>query len=113
MATQATAKPTLDRTFAALADPTRLEIVHRLSRGTASVSELGEPFEMSLRAVLKHVEVLEDAGLVRTHKAGRVRRCELERARIDAAARWIDQLRRRWERRLDRLEQYVGEGENR
>jgi DNA-binding transcriptional ArsR family regulator len=102
----------IDRTFAALADPTRLEIVQRLSRGTASVSELGEPFAMSLRAVLKHVQILEDAGLVRTHKTGRVRRCELERAEIDAAARWIEQLRRRWERRLDRLENYIREGEN-
>jgi DNA-binding transcriptional ArsR family regulator len=102
----------IDRTFAALADPTRLEIVQRLSRGTASVSELGEPFAMSLRAVLKHVQILEGAGLVRTHKTGRVRRCELERAEIDAAAQWIEQLRRRWERRLDRLENYVREGEN-
>jgi DNA-binding transcriptional ArsR family regulator len=101
----------IDRTFAALADPTRLEIVQRLSRGTASVSELGEPFAMSLRAVLKHVQILEGAGLVRTHKTGRVRRCELERAEIDAAAQWIEQLRRRWERRLDRLENYVREGE--
>jgi DNA-binding transcriptional ArsR family regulator len=112
MATQ-TATPALDRTFSALADPTRLEMVQRLSRGTASVSELGEPFEMSLRAVLKHVQILEDAGLVRTRKAGRVRRCELEPERIDAAARWIEQLRRRWERRLDRVEKYARQQERR
>jgi DNA-binding transcriptional ArsR family regulator len=108
-----TANPTLDRTFSALADPTRLEMVHRLSRGAASVSELGEPFAMSLRGVLKHVQILEDAGLVRTHKAGRVRRCELEPDRIDAAAQWIEQLRRRWERRLDRIDKYAREQEKR
>jgi DNA-binding transcriptional ArsR family regulator len=107
MATDTRTNPPLDRTFAALADPTRLEMVQRLSRGGASVSDLGEPFAMSLRAVLKHVQILEEAGLVRTHKSGRVRRCELEPERIDAAAKWIEQLRRRWERRLDRLEQYA------
>jgi DNA-binding transcriptional ArsR family regulator len=113
MPTRTQPSHTLDRTFSALADPTRLEIVQRLSRGSASVSELGEPFAMSLRAVLKHVEILEDAGLVRTHKAGRVRNCELKRERIDAAAQWIDELRRRWERRLDRIEKYAREQENR
>src|SRR5262245_38873030 len=101
--------PPLDQTFAALADPTRVDIVMRLSRGVASVSDLAEPFDMSLRAVLKHIEVLEDAGIVRTMKAGRVRRCELDRRRIEQAARWIDQVRNRWERRLDRLEDYVQE----
>jgi DNA-binding transcriptional ArsR family regulator len=99
--------PSVDQTFAALADPTRLEIVTRLSRGVASVSELAEPFDMSLRAVLKHIEVLEDAGIVRTMKAGRVRRCELDRKPIEHVSRWIEQVGRRWERRLDRLEDYV------
>jgi DNA-binding transcriptional ArsR family regulator len=97
----------IDQTFAALADPTRVEIITRLSRGSASVSELAEPYDMSLRAVLKHVQVLEDAGLVRTVKEGRVRHCQLEPRRIDETARWIEGLRRRWERRLDRLEQYA------
>jgi DNA-binding transcriptional ArsR family regulator len=101
--------PTVHRTFAALADPTRIDIVTRLSRGSATVSELAEPFAMSLRAVLKHVSALEDAGLVRTVKEGRVRRCELERKRFDDAAHWIDQLRQRWEQRLDRLEDYLKE----
>jgi DNA-binding transcriptional ArsR family regulator len=101
---------TVEQTFAALGDPTRMEIVMRLSRGAASVSELAEPFPMSLRAVLKHVEVLEDAGIVRTVKEGRVRRCELERRAIDDASKWIDHIRRRWERRLDRLEDYVTKG---
>ena len=97
----------LDRTFAALADPTRVEIVMRLSRGVATVGDLAEPFDMSLRAVLKHVQVLEAAGLVRTAKQGRVRLCELVPAPIDDASRWIDQLRRRWDRRLDRIEKYL------
>ena len=102
---------TVDQTFAALADPTRLAIVARLSRGVASVSELAEPFDMSLRAVLKHVQVLEDAGLVRSAKNGRGRHCELQHQRIDEAARWIEQQRARWERRIDRLERYVQERE--
>jgi len=102
---------TLEETFAALADPTRIDIVRRLSRGTASVSELAAPHEMSLRAVLKHVQVLEDAGLVRTVKSGRVRRCELQPRRIAETAQWLEQLRQRWQGRLDRLEQYAKEKE--
>ena len=102
-----------DEAFAALGDPTRLELVRRLSRGAASVSELAEPYDMSLRAVLKHVHVLEHAGIVRTVKHGRVRRCELDRRGLDAAGKWIDDLRRRWERRLDRLDRYVTEQEQR
>ena len=103
---------TTDETFAALGDPTRVELVLRLSRGAASVSELAEPYDMSLRAVLKHVQLLEQAGIVRTVKHGRVRRCELDRRGIDAAGKWIDDVRRRWERRLDRLDQYVTEREH-
>ena len=98
---------TIEHTFAALADPTRVEIVLRLSGGVATVGDLAEPFDMSLRAVLKHVQVLEAAGLVRTAKQGRVRLCELVPAPIDDASRWIDQLRRRWDRRLDRIEKYL------
>ena len=97
----------LDLVFRALGDPSRRLMVERLSRGPASVSELAEPHAMSLRAVLKHVQVLETAGLVRTVKEGRVRRCELDRHGIDAAGKWIDEVRRRWERRLDRLDEYV------
>ena len=74
---------TIEHTFAALADPTRVEIVLRLSRGVATVGDLAEPFAMSLRAVLKHVQVLEAAGLVRTAKQGRVRLCELVPEPID------------------------------
>jgi DNA-binding transcriptional ArsR family regulator len=103
----------LDETFAALADPTRVEIVVRLSQRSATVSELAEPFEMSLRAVLKHVQVLEDAGLVRTTKEGRVRHCELQPRALDGTVKWIEQIRYRWERRLDRMEAYVQAKERR
>ena len=103
----------IDQTFAALADPTRVEIVTRLSRGSASVSELAEPYDMTLRAVLKHVQVLEDAGIVRTVKEGRVRHCELERKRIDESARFFEQLQRRWEKRLDRIERISRDREDR
>lgn len=97
----------VDRTFAALGDATRLEIVGRLSQGSASVSELAEPFAMSLRAVMKHIAVLEEAGVVRTVKQGRVRRCELRSEPVDEATAFMQQLRTRWERRLDRLDDYV------
>jgi DNA-binding transcriptional ArsR family regulator len=92
------------RTFAALGDPTRLDIVARLSAGPASVSELAEPTALSLRGVLKHVSVLEEAGLVRTVKVGRTRECRLDGDALDGAARALDELRARWERRLDRIE---------
>jgi DNA-binding transcriptional ArsR family regulator len=101
------------RTFAALGDPTRLEIVTRLTAGPASVSELAQPLPMSLRAVLKHVEILEDVGIVRTVKTGRVRECRLEPAALDRAGALIDHLRTRWERRIDRLEQVLREEEDR
>jgi DNA-binding transcriptional ArsR family regulator len=97
----------IDQAFAALADPVRVEIVTRLSRGPASVSEIAEPYRMSLRGVLKHVQVLEEAGLVTTVKEGRVRRCELQSRRLDEATRWLERVRTRWERRIDRLEQYT------
>ena len=101
----------IDTTFAALADPTRIDIVKRLSRGPASVTELAAPFEMSLTGFLKHVRVLEHAGLVRTSKAGRVRRCELRRTELEAAADFFERLRRVWERRIDRIERYLEEEE--
>jgi DNA-binding transcriptional ArsR family regulator len=104
---------TLEVTFSALGDVTRLGIVRRLGRGPASVTELAEPLPMTLRAVLKHVQVLEDAGLVRTTKEGRVRRCELNTKAVDDAARWIEQLRQTWERRLARIDKYVTSKETR
>ncbi|HVM55541.1 MAG TPA: metalloregulator ArsR/SmtB family transcription factor [Acidimicrobiales bacterium] len=93
--------------MAALADPTRVEIVDRLSAGPASVTELAGDFPMSLRGVLKHVHVLEDAGLVHTQKRGRVRQCQLRPTALAATARWLEERRHRWERRLDHLEDYL------
>ena len=98
---------TIADTFGALADPTRLAILEHLSAGTASVSQLAAPHDMSLRGVLKHIEVLEEAGLVRTIKRGRVRECELNGRQIDNAAAFIERLQTRWESRLDRLEHYL------
>jgi DNA-binding transcriptional ArsR family regulator len=98
---------TLDRTFAALSDPTRREILDRLALGPATLSELARPFEMTLPGLMKHVRVLEDAQLVVTEKQGRTRECRLGSEQLDDAARWIETYRRRWERRLDRLEGYL------
>jgi DNA-binding transcriptional ArsR family regulator len=93
----------LDQAFHALADPARRSIVHRLSRGPASVSELAAPLAMSLPAVLQHIDVLHRSGLVRSEKVGRVRTCRLEPAPLRSAEQWIVQHRAAWERRLDRL----------
>jgi DNA-binding transcriptional ArsR family regulator len=99
----------LDRTFSALSDPTRRAILERLGRGPATIGELAEPFGMSLTGLKKHVHVLEAADLVVTQKVGRTRRCRLGPARLEDATRWIEEHRNRWERRLDRLEEYIGE----
>jgi DNA-binding transcriptional ArsR family regulator len=98
---------TVDQTFNALADPTRTALIARLAHGPASVSELAVPFEMSLRGVLKHVQLLEDAGLIRTVKAGRVRSCELRREQLEESAQWLERVARMWDRRLDQLEKYT------
>ena len=97
----------LDHVFHALADPTRRIMVERLSRGPASVSELAEPLEMSLPAVVQHLAVLEQSGLVRSEKVGRVRTCRIQPAALGAAEKWIHQRRTTWERRLDRLGEYL------
>jgi DNA-binding transcriptional ArsR family regulator len=97
----------LDRTFSALSDPTRREILERLSRGPASVSELARPIGISLPGVLKHVHILEEANLVTTQKRGRTRECRLGPEQMDDATRWIESYRRQWERRLDRLEAII------
>lgn len=97
----------LDRTFSALSDPTRREILVRLSTGPASISELARPFGISLPGVLKHVRVLEEANLVTTEKNGRSRQCHLGPERMDDATRWIERYRGQWERRLDRLETII------
>ncbi len=98
---------TLDRTFSALSHPTRRAILERLGRGSATVGELAEPFGMSLTGLKKHVRILEEADLVSTEKVGRVRECRLGPGRLEDATRWIEAHRRRWERRLDRLEGYI------
>ena len=93
----------LDQTFQALADPTRRAIVERLSQGPASVSELARPLPMSLPAVMLHLKVLEDCGLVKSEKVGRVRTCRVQAQKLSEAERWIGERRGMWERNLDRL----------
>jgi DNA-binding transcriptional ArsR family regulator len=99
----------LDLLFQALADPTRRAMVERLSRGPASVSELARPLAMSLPAVVQHLHVLEASGLVRSEKVGRVRTCRIEPEALRTAEQWIIERRTSWERRLDRLGDYLAE----
>ena len=93
--------------FHALADPTRRGMVERLVRGPATVSELSRPLDMSLSAVLQHLQVLEASGLVRSEKAGRVRTCRIEPDALRAAEAWVTGQRTAWETRLDRLGDYL------
>lgn len=97
----------LDRSFGALADPTRRAILSRLGRSDASLGELASGFEMTLTGLKKHVQVLEDAGLVRTEKVGRVRQCSLGPRGLDDVAQWIASYRSMLEQRLDHLEQFL------
>jgi DNA-binding transcriptional ArsR family regulator len=97
----------LDRAFQALADPTRRAMVARLTQGPASVSELKRPLAMSLPAVMQHLAVLETSGLVLSEKAGRVRTCRINPPALAEAERWITERRLEWERRLDRLDDYL------
>jgi DNA-binding transcriptional ArsR family regulator len=101
--------PTLDRVFAALSDPTRRQMVERLSLGPASVSELAEPLAMSLAGALQHVQVLEASGLVRSEKVGRVRVCRVEPTALQTVEQWVADRRKVWERRFDRLGEYLGD----
>jgi DNA-binding transcriptional ArsR family regulator len=96
-------KPQLDSAFAALSDPTRRGILERLGQGSATLSELAEPFEMSLTGLKKHVRVLEDAELVTTEKVGRTRRCSLGPRHLEDAKRWIEGYEYMLTARLDRL----------
>jgi DNA-binding transcriptional ArsR family regulator len=91
---------TLDRTFAALSDPTRRAMLERLSAGPATISELAKPAGISLPGVLKHVRILEGAELVTSEKKGRSRQCRLGPAQLDDATAWIDWYRNRWNSRL-------------
>jgi len=97
----------LDLAFQALADPTRRGMLARLSLAPASVSELAQPFRISLPAVLQHLQLLEASGLVRSEKKGRVRTCRIEPKALAAAEGWIAQQRALWEGRADRLEAFL------
>jgi DNA-binding transcriptional ArsR family regulator len=99
----------VDLLFQALADPTRRLIVDRLSRGPASVSELAQPLQMTLAAVVQHLHLLEDSGLVRSEKVGRVRTCSIEPRGMRAAEGWLRERRSFWEQSLDRLGDYLAE----
>src|SRR5712671_3663555 len=99
----------LDHAFQALADPTRRVMVERLSRGPASVSELAKPLAMSLPAVIQHLQVLETSGLVTSQKTGRIRTCRIEPKALRTAEDWIAAQRATWERRLDRLGDFLAD----
>lgn len=99
----------LDAMFAALADRTRRDIVTRLSRGEATVTELAEPFAMSLQAVSQHIRVLERCGLVSRGRHRQTRPCRLEPRALEAAVSWIEENRRVWTERMDRLETRLAE----
>ena len=103
--------PLLDRSFAALADPTRRGILERLGSGSATISELAEPYGMSLTGMKKHVRVLEDAELVTTEKVGRERRCSLGPRRLEDVHDWVQAYQRMLEERLDRFGQMLGRTE--
>jgi DNA-binding transcriptional ArsR family regulator len=99
----------LDLMFQALADPSRRGMLERLCRGPASVSDLAEPFAMSLPAVLQHLQVLEQSGLVKTEKVGRVRTCKVETKALRSVEQWITARCTAWEERFDRLGTYLAE----
>ncbi len=104
--------PLLDLAFQALADPSRRAMVDRLAQGPATVSELAGPLAMSLPGVMQHLKVLEEAGLVVSQKVGRSRTCRIDPEALTRAERWISERRALWERRLDRLGQFLDETEN-
>jgi DNA-binding transcriptional ArsR family regulator len=93
--------------FHALADPTRRAVLGRLGKGPASISELAQPFDMALPSFMKHIRLLEDSGLIRTRKEGRVRTCSLEKRPLTLAEGWLSAQRALWESRSDRLEQFI------
>jgi len=101
----------VDRVFHALGDPTRRAILERLSAGPISVSKLARPLDITLAAVVQHLQVLERSGLVHTQKLGRVRTCRLEPRGLSIAERWIEERRSLWEKRLDRLGGFLAEDE--
>lgn len=102
-------KTRLDETFAALSDSTRRGVLLQLGRGDTSISQLAEQFHMSLTGMKKHVGILEQAGLVKTEKQGRVRTCKLGSSRLETETAWIEKYKELWERRFDALEMVVQE----
>lgn len=102
-------KVNIETVFHALGDPTRRTMVDRLSRGPLSVSKLAEPLNITLTAVVQHLQVLEESGLVHTEKFGRVRTCRLDPAGFDALEQWVREHRSLWERRLDKLGELLEE----
>jgi DNA-binding transcriptional ArsR family regulator len=102
-------EPTLNQTFAALADPTRRAILARLANGEASVSELAQPFDMSLPAISKHLKVLERAGMITRGRDAQFRPCRLEPRALKAASDWLESYRIFWEQSLNNLEDYLKE----
>lgn len=97
----------LDTVFRALADPTRRAVLRRLGKGPAPVSELAQPFDMALPSFMQHLRVLEESGLIRSRKKGRVRTCRLVPQPLQRAERWMIEQRALWERRLDQLDAYL------
>jgi DNA-binding transcriptional ArsR family regulator len=109
MSTVQSATDELSTTFAALADPTRRAILARLASGEASVTEIAQPFDMTLPAVSKHLKVLERAGLIRRGRRAQWRPCRLRADRLKDVADWVGEYRQLWEQRLDRLDDYLQE----
>lgn len=101
--------PALDQLFRMLADPTRRVILDRLSRGETSVGDLAKPFDMSLAAVVQHVQALEESGMIRTQKVGRVRTCRIESAALRQVELWLSERRAMWEGHFDLLGEVLAE----
>lgn len=104
-------KANVNLIFHALGDPTRRAMVEKLSEGPMSVTQLAAPFDITLTAVAQHLQVLEDSGLVRTEKLGRVRTCRIEPAGFSTLQEWLNDRRSAWERRLDRLGDLLAESD--
>jgi DNA-binding transcriptional ArsR family regulator len=102
----------IDAVLRALAEPTRRQILERLTEGPSGVSALAEPFDMSLAAIVQHLQVLEECGLIKTEKIGRVRTCRIEPGGLDGLSQWIAERRTPAERRLDRLDDLLKETED-
>jgi DNA-binding transcriptional ArsR family regulator len=106
-----TQRASINRVFHALGDPTRRAIVEKLSEGPISVTKLAVPLDITLAAVIQHLQILEKSGLVHTEKVGRVRTCRIETKGLTVAEKWIEDRRLLWEKRLDRLGDLLAEPE--